>query len=79
MTREEMYWTLRAMETFGGSFVQALGHLYETADQINKEIVITAFSSYFETYKQKGLTLKTDYAQRAAASTIPPADSESRV
>lgn len=49
---EEICKILEAMETYGGSFVQALAKCYWQADGINKGKLIVAFEDYFLQYKK---------------------------
>lgn len=50
--QDEMCKILEAMETYGGSFVQALAKCYWQADRINKGKLIVAFEDYFLQYKK---------------------------
>lgn len=43
---------LHMMEVLGGSFVQALAHLYYVADSTNKPRVRDAFPEYFDRYER---------------------------
>lgn len=50
--QDEMCKILEAMETYGGSFVQALAKCYWQADGINKGKLMVAFEDYFLKYKK---------------------------
>ena len=41
-----------AMETFGGSFVQALAHAFRCADFTNQARLRTAFADVWEKYRE---------------------------
>jgi hypothetical protein len=48
------YYTIKAMEYFGGSFVQALARAYSVADAENANRIETAFPEYLEEYGPTG-------------------------
>lgn len=50
----EEYRTTSAMTKYGGSFVKALAELYSLGDYSNKRKLITAFTAYFDEYKEIG-------------------------
>lgn len=58
------YWTSKAMRTYGGSFVQALGVCLLSADDENTKRLETAFPEYFEKYSAMGLTMKAEDEQK---------------
>jgi hypothetical protein len=55
---EADYWTLDAMEKYGGSFVQALAQLARRADAYNYETLLVAFPKYFKSYENLGQAMK---------------------
>ena len=57
-TEDQSYWIVHAMETRGGSFIQALCCAYERADRTNAAKIENAFPEYFETYLRQGMQMK---------------------
>lgn len=51
-----------AMISYGGGFVNALGHLYRRADEINKAKLRMAFPEYWEQYREM-VTLRMERAK----------------
>lgn len=43
---------LSTMETYGGSFVKGLAHLYYKSDSVNRAIIKIAFNNYFDKYEK---------------------------
>ena len=56
--QDETYWTIQAMRTFGGSFVQALGEAASRADSTNLQRIKTAWPEYWKEYTEHGKYLK---------------------
>jgi hypothetical protein len=52
--REEQIDVANAMESYGGSFVAALGKALQRADSINAEKIKDAFPEYWKQYAEKG-------------------------
>jgi len=54
MFKENDYYMIIAMETYGGSFVQQLAKLLRAADDNNYQKLENAFPEYFEQYRKMG-------------------------
>ncbi len=50
MTEDEKYWTILAMEKFGGSFVKALANALRCADMSNTVKIYNAWPDYLKEY-----------------------------
>jgi hypothetical protein len=50
MIEDEKYYTIIAMERFGGSFVKALGHALRCADMFNTVRIVMAWPEYMTEY-----------------------------
>lgn len=57
---EADYWTLSAMEKFGGSFVKALAHAAHMADPINLQKIKTTWASYWDSYVIIGARMQAE-------------------
>lgn len=55
---EQDYWTLEAMEKYGGSFVRALGMAGFHADAINLQKIKDTWPEYWSDYEEKGRVLQ---------------------
>jgi len=55
---EDVYWMIRAMERFGGSFVQQLARLLQLADEDNTRRILETWPEYVDKYVDMGHTLK---------------------
>lgn len=55
---EETYWMMKAMEEYGGSFVQSLSVAFRYADDNNFLKLSNAFPEYVKEYTELGLKLK---------------------
>ena len=63
------YWTIKAMTTYGGGFVKALGHAAAQADENNLRRIKAAFPEYWKQYADMGTHLETaDAAKRIKQS-----------
>ena len=63
LTEGDDYWTVRAMETYGGSFVCALAHAAQVADPENLESLKSAFPKVWEEYRPMGQSIKEKAAK----------------
>ena len=54
----ETFWTIKAMRTFGGSFVRALGYAAALADEENLTRIIAAWPEYWKQYTAMGEHIK---------------------
>jgi len=54
MSRNEHYWTARAMIKYGGSFMAALGATLRCADDVNREKIKETWLDDWERYKKIG-------------------------
>lgn len=54
----DIFWTIKAMRVYGGSFVQAIGRAAELADGTNLARLELAFPEYWEKYEAMGRELK---------------------
>lgn len=52
------YWTVKAMQEYGGSFVKNLGAALQSADAYNTLRIQQAFPDYIEQYMDIGLKMK---------------------
>ncbi len=59
MVTEEDWYTVEAMQKFGGSFVQALAKCLHRADHINYKKLKDAFPEYINKYRVMGDKMKT--------------------
>lgn len=50
MTKEEIYYTMKAMQKYGGAFVSRLGDAMLHADAHNLQRLIDKFPDYMESY-----------------------------
>lgn len=48
----DIYDTIQAMHTYGGSFVQALASAWEVADHNNRLTLESSFADMFDKYRQ---------------------------
>ena len=51
---ETDFWTVEAMEKYGGSFVKALAECARRADPINLDIIKKSWPYYWEKYEKMG-------------------------
>lgn len=63
---DEYYWTIKAMDEYGGSFVKALANLYRHADPINAPRIRTVWSGYWSKYTRIGEQLKQQHEKNNA-------------
>ncbi len=54
------YWTMGAMEKFGGSFVKALANLARRADPSNLHRIKMAWPEYWSEYEETGKKLEQE-------------------
>jgi len=54
MNNDRDAWTVDAMETYGGSFVKALGNLARHADATNLEYIKTTWANLWAQYEETG-------------------------
>lgn len=66
MTHDERVYTVRAMKTYGGSFVRALGECMMMADEDNAKKLEAAFADYFAKYGPGSDMWKASYAAENA-------------
>lgn len=59
-------WTVDAMENYGGSFVQALGHLARHADPENLDKIKDTWPSYWSSYETMGLEMQMGEKEKKA-------------
>lgn len=59
------YWTVRAMEKFGGSFVKALASAAERADHENLEKIKDAWPEYWTDYEVMGSEMEDEQPPRS--------------
>ena len=52
------YWTIEAMEKYGGSFVKALAEMARRADRQNLEKIKTTWVEYWTEYEKTGRELE---------------------
>ena len=55
------YWTIEAMEKFGGSFVKALAECARRADRNNLAKIKVAWTEYWKQYEEMGKQLEHDH------------------
>ena len=55
------YWTIEAMEKYGGSFVKALAETARCADPQNLVRIKTAWPEYWTEYEKTGRELEAKY------------------
>lgn len=60
---DQDYWTMEAMEKFGGSFVKSLAAMARRADPINLQKIKTTWPEYWEEYERMGTTLEKTIAE----------------
>lgn len=60
---ERDYWTLMAMDKFGGSFVIALANLARRADSTNLALIKSTWSEYWLDYEETGRRLEEENKQ----------------
>jgi hypothetical protein len=68
---DETYWTHRAMQQYGGSFIKALAGLIVVADDDNLVRIRLAWPEYWKDYSEMGQRLKE---LDAKANTLKPTD-----
>jgi len=55
------YWTIEAMEKYGGSFVKALAEAARRADRQNLEKIKTTWVEYWTEYEKTGCEMEEKY------------------
>lgn len=55
---DQDYWTLKAMQVYGGGFVKALAQAAHHADSSNFEKIKRAFPEYWKQYEDMGKSLE---------------------
>lgn len=55
---DEDFWTMSAMEVYGGHFIKSLGVCMAMADHVNLTKLKAAFPEYFAEYMELGRQLK---------------------
>lgn len=58
MSNERDYWTIKAMDLYGGSFVKALGRCAQAADSDNLAKIKRYFGSYWKEYEKEGVRME---------------------
>lgn len=61
MLTEKDWWTIKAMETYGGSFVKALAQACWHADPANLRKIKNTFGLYWGQYTHTGWLMQIDH------------------
>lgn len=55
---EDFYWMIRAMEVYGGGFINSLANCFQHANSDNTQRLLNAFPDYVKQYAEMGKKMR---------------------